>query len=182
MTEYRFTKAFPYLLTRVGVRMGEIFAQELAEAGLTLHMYRVLAALWERDDQRLVDLAEMVSSEVSTLSRLVGTLLRMRYLTRKRMETDGRTVRISLTPAGRAVAETWVPRAMYYEATATKGFSDAEVADLKEKLERVFHNLQDLESVKRVPSQQAADPEKSTRRSRQPLRAAGARRRSVKAK
>ena len=54
---YRLTEAFPYLLNRVGVRMGELFTRRLAAADLTLSMYRVLAALWEKDDQRLGDLA-----------------------------------------------------------------------------------------------------------------------------
>jgi DNA-binding MarR family transcriptional regulator len=45
---YRLTEAFPYLVTRVGVRMGELISRRLERYGLTLPMYRVMAALWRR--------------------------------------------------------------------------------------------------------------------------------------
>ncbi|HCP76840.1 MAG TPA: MarR family transcriptional regulator, partial [Pusillimonas sp.] len=43
--KYRFTTSFPYLLNRVGVRMGELFSKRLLEYELTLPMYRVMAVL-----------------------------------------------------------------------------------------------------------------------------------------
>ena len=49
-------KFFPYPLNRVGVRMGELFSRRIAGYGVTLPMYRVMAALWETGDQRLGDL------------------------------------------------------------------------------------------------------------------------------
>ncbi|WJJ92860.1 hypothetical protein [Neopusillimonas aromaticivorans] len=42
---YKFTSSFPYLLNRVGVKMGELFSVRLAELDLTLPMYRVMAVL-----------------------------------------------------------------------------------------------------------------------------------------
>ena len=54
---YRLTNSFPYLLNRVGVQMGELFSRRIAGYGVTLPMYRVMAALWETGDQRLGDLA-----------------------------------------------------------------------------------------------------------------------------
>ena len=56
-TLYRLSNSFPYLLNRVGVRMGELFSRRIAPFGVTLPMYRVMAALWETGDQRLSDLA-----------------------------------------------------------------------------------------------------------------------------
>ena len=48
----------PYLLNRAGVRIGLVFAREIEPLGVSLPMWRVMAALWERDDQRLGDIAE----------------------------------------------------------------------------------------------------------------------------
>ena len=48
---YRLSNSFPYLLNRVGVRIGELFSQRLKTYGMTLPMYRVLASLWERPNQ-----------------------------------------------------------------------------------------------------------------------------------
>ena len=57
-TLYRLTNSFPYLLNRVGVQMGELFSRRIAGYGVTLPMYRVMAALWETGDQRLGILPE----------------------------------------------------------------------------------------------------------------------------
>ena len=73
---YRLTDSFPYLLNRVGVRMGELFSRRISSFGVTLPMYRVMAALWENGDQRLSDLATITTTEISTLSRLVGEMKR----------------------------------------------------------------------------------------------------------
>ena len=40
--------SLPYLLTRLGVRMGDLFAQAVRAEGMTLPIYRVLAALSEQ--------------------------------------------------------------------------------------------------------------------------------------
>ena len=76
MPAYRLTSSFPYLVRRVGVRIGELFDRRVAEFGVSVSMYRVLAALTEEDGQRLGRLAEMTSIEMSTLSRLVGSMVR----------------------------------------------------------------------------------------------------------
>ncbi len=170
MSEYRFTNAFPYLLTRVGVRMGEVFAGELAEAGMTLHMYRVLAALWEKDDQRLVDLAEMVSSEVSSLSRLIGRMIKLDFVRRERLESDARTVHVSLTPTGRQTVERWIPRAMRYDEIATHGFSEDEVVLLKGMLTRVFGNLREHAPLAASEGKTMKEISRANVRTHQPLR------------
>src|ERR1700756_416277 len=93
---YRLTEAFPYLVTRVGVRMGELISRRLERYGLTLPMYRVMAALWQRGGQRLGDLSEMTTVEISTLSRLVGVMQRKGLLSRTRPDSNARTVEINL--------------------------------------------------------------------------------------
>ncbi|WP_186257966.1 MarR family winged helix-turn-helix transcriptional regulator [Burkholderia gladioli] len=147
LDHYRFTEAFPYLLAKVGVRMEQLFSAELREVGLTLPMYRVMAALREQEDQRLIDLAEMVSSELSTLSRLVGKMITMRHVTRKRLSDDGRTVCISLTASGRALVERWIPRAIHYEKLATAGLDSAQLKQLKLLMDHIFANLHSDEAT-----------------------------------
>src|SRR5260370_25763570 len=103
-TLYRLSNSFPYLLNRVGVRMGELFSRRIAPFGVTLPMYRVMAALWEKGDQRLSDLATVTTAEISTLSRLVGEMKRKGLVTRSRLDGNGRTVAIKRTTKGRALA------------------------------------------------------------------------------
>jgi DNA-binding MarR family transcriptional regulator len=138
---YRLTESLPYLLNRVGVRIGELLTRELTEAGLTLSGFRVLASLWERGDQRLSDLAMMAGVEISTLSRLVGLLKRQRLVTRRRAGEDGREVRINLTPEGHEMIERLIPRAEFYTDVGLGNFTADQIAMLKQLLTQVADNL-----------------------------------------
>ena len=142
---YRLTESLPYLLNRVGVRMGELFSRRIAGFGVTLPMYRVMAALWEQGDQRLGDLALMTSIEVSTLSRLVGTMKRKGLLSRKRLEDNARTVAINLTAKGNALVDELIPIAMHFEEVAVRDFAKHTVSDLKSTLSQIYDSLGTLE-------------------------------------
>jgi MarR family transcriptional regulator, organic hydroperoxide resistance regulator len=170
---YRLTEAFPYLLNRVGVRMGDLFTRRLVTADLTLSMYRVLAALWEKGDQRLGDLAEVTSVELSTLSRMVGKLVRRGLVSRGRPESNGRTVRIELTASGKKLVERFIPLATRHEDVSLRGFSTADIARLKADLAKVYRNLDAVEedldrkgstSRKRVKRRRPRNPLKSAAR------------------
>jgi DNA-binding MarR family transcriptional regulator len=166
---YRLTTSFPYLVNRVGVRMGDMFGRRLTPYDISLPMYRVLAALWERPDQRLSDLSSMTSIENSTLSRLVGTLKRRGFVSRTRLRSNERTVAINLTSTGRLLAEELIPLALRFEEVAIHSFGSAEVSTLKEELITVYEHLNQLEpeitaALARVPSKQIA--QKRTRRPR----------------
>lgn len=135
----------PYLLNRAGVRIGNAFTDEIEPIhGASLHQWRVLASLLHQDPQRLTELAEHTSIEVSTVSRLVTGAIRRGWLSRQRSGDDARSVAISLTPAGRAVALQMVPMARLYERIALSGFQEHEVAQLKEWLRRIYQNMASL--------------------------------------
>ncbi|HLG81810.1 MAG TPA: MarR family transcriptional regulator [Bradyrhizobium sp.] len=138
---YRLTESLPYLLNRVGVRMGEFFSRRIASFGVTLPMYRVMAALWEKGDQRLGDLADMTSIEISTLSRLIGTMKRKGLVSRKRLEDNARTVAINLTARGKALVEELIPIAMHFEEVAVRDLPRHGLSDLKSTLSRIYDSL-----------------------------------------
>jgi MarR family transcriptional regulator, organic hydroperoxide resistance regulator len=142
---YRLTDSLPYLLNRVGVRMGDFFSRRIAGFGVTLPMYRVMAALWEKGDQRLGDLADMTSIEISTLSRLVGTMKRKGLVSRKRLEDNARTVAINLTAKGKALVEELIPIAMQFEDIAVRNFPKHGLSDLKSTLSQIHDSLGSLE-------------------------------------
>jgi DNA-binding MarR family transcriptional regulator len=152
---YRLTKSFPYLLNRVGVRMGELFVRRIASYGVSLPMYRVLAALWETGDQRLGDLAAQTTVEVSTLSRLIGEMKRKGLVSRRRCADNERTVAINLTAKGRALAEELMPIAQHFEDVAVRDFSADEVARIKTVLATVYANLDAIEPEIKALGEQA---------------------------
>jgi len=146
LTNYKFTNSFPYLLNRVGVRIAELFDERIAMYGVTMPMYRVLAALRERSDQRLSDLSNMTTIEISTLSRLVGTMKRTGLVSRRRPEDNGRTVAINLTAKGRGLVDELIPIVVHFEEVAVRNRSAAEIQWLNRALAEAYDCLNDIEA------------------------------------
>ena len=89
----------PYLVNRVGTIIAEQFGEEaLAPHGLSIAMWRVMAALASAGEQRQIDLADLTSIDSSTLSRLVTRLIRLGLVTRTRSATSNREVVVKLSP------------------------------------------------------------------------------------
>jgi DNA-binding MarR family transcriptional regulator len=72
---------------------------------VTLPQYRVLVELAARGPQRVLDLAVVLGVDASTASRMCERLVRKGLVHRRRLSTDRRSVRVSLTPAGRQLVE-----------------------------------------------------------------------------
>jgi DNA-binding MarR family transcriptional regulator len=128
----------PYLLNRAGVRIGLAFARDIEPLGVTLPMWRVMAALWDR---RLGDIAARTSIDISTLSRLLGTLQRKKFIVRRRSGKDGRALSVSLTEKGRVMTERIIPIASHYEEVATRGMKQTDLQRLKKMLVKLFSNM-----------------------------------------
>ena len=141
-TAFDLTAYLPYLINRTGVELAGAFSREIAHHGVTLQMWRVLAALHHRDGLRISDLAGLTSIDISTLSRLIGKMEKRRLVTRRRSpEADGRVVTVAVAPAGHAATRAILPVAQRYETMALAGFTADEAAALKQMLIRVYGNL-----------------------------------------
>jgi MarR family transcriptional regulator, organic hydroperoxide resistance regulator len=134
----------PYLLNRAGQRIATSFGEEVRPLGATLQMWRVLAALRERDGRRMGDLSETTSIEVSTLTRLVDNMEKKGLVARRRDGDDARAVLLHVTPAGRRLTQRILPIAERYEAVALAGFNSAEAEILKAALRRLYANMDAL--------------------------------------
>jgi MarR family transcriptional regulator, organic hydroperoxide resistance regulator len=152
----------PYLLNRAGVQVGLDFARAIATLGVTVPMWRVMALLWESGDQRLGEIAEGTSIDISTLSRLLLTLQRKQFIVRKRSGTDGRALSVSLTKKGRAMTERIIPIAMRCEDVAIRGIRSNDLRRLKQLLTTVFTNLKMLDEE--LASQHKTEKRKKAQR------------------
>ena len=131
----------PYLLNRVGFALVESFtADALKGHGLSIDMWRVLAALSNNGGQRQVDLSEMTSIDVSTMSRLVSRLVRMELVTRSRSQTSNREVVVALSGKGGALVRRLIPIAQALERKASAGLTAKELAEAKRLLTRMYAN------------------------------------------
>ena len=132
----------PYLINRVGFALVESFtAAALTPNGLSIAMWRVLAALSNRGEQRQIDLVDMTSIDASTMSRLVTRLVRMGLATRVRSKTSSREVVIALTPKGGVLVTRLIPIARELERTANGGIAAKDMAVAKRVLREIYDNL-----------------------------------------
>jgi DNA-binding MarR family transcriptional regulator len=132
----------PYLVNRVGTIIADQFgAEALAPHGLSIAVWRVMAVLASAGQQRQIDLAELTSTDASTLSRLVTRLVRLGIVTRARSMHSNREVAIKLSAKGSALVARLIPIARAYEATAITGLPPQELAVLKRCLRRIYANM-----------------------------------------
>lgn len=139
----------PYLLNRAGARIAASFGEQVRPLGATLQIWRVLAALHERDGRRMGDLSVSTSIEVSTLTRLVDNMEKKGLVVRRRDGTDARAVVLCVAPAGRRLTQRIQPIAERYERVALEGFNASEADRLRDALRRLFDNMAALESPQR---------------------------------
>lgn len=84
---------------------GRAYKPILDELGLTYTQYIALVALGDGDEQTVGELGDKLFLESNTLTPLLKKLESAGYLDRRRDPADERQVRISLTPAGRALVD-----------------------------------------------------------------------------
>lgn len=142
---FKLTDSFPFLLNRVGVRLGDLFTRRIAGYGVTVPMYRVMTALRESANQRLNDLAGMTSIEISTLSRLIGAMEKLELLSRSRMENNARSVEINLTKKGELLIDELMPIAKHFEDVAVAQLSQESREMLREILTSMYDRLELIE-------------------------------------
>lgn len=131
----------PYLVNRVGQRFIGDITPFLGEAGVDIQSWRVLIALYQRGEQQVGALSDLTSINFSTLSRVLGRMEKKDLVRRVRGTEDARSFTIDLTETGRATTETILPRAAALEAQATGNFSEAELATLRQLLDKLYVGL-----------------------------------------
>jgi MarR family transcriptional regulator, organic hydroperoxide resistance regulator len=133
----------PYLVNRVGTIIADQFSAEaLAEHGLSIAMWRVMAVLASSGGQRQIDLADRTSIDASTLSRLVSRLVRMGLATRVRSASSNREVAVTLSAKGNALVARLIPIARQFETDAIGGLPPGDLMVLKRCLRRMYGNMQ----------------------------------------
>ncbi len=132
-----------YLLNRAARIIAARFSDDLKSYDINLQAWRLLAALRHEDHQTLSDLASHTGSELSYLSRSVGTLESKGYVRRGESPSDRRNIHLSLTAAGTAIVSELSPRAWQIERMSVKGVSARELDITLRTLRTVYSNLVD---------------------------------------
>jgi DNA-binding MarR family transcriptional regulator len=132
----------PYLVNRLGSALVLRFSEDaLARHGLSIATWRVLVALSDNGPQRQIDLSEITSIDVSTLSRLVTRLVQQALATRTRSNRSNREVVVALTARGEKLVDELIPIARRLERAAISGLSPTELRSTRTVLRVMYQNL-----------------------------------------
>jgi DNA-binding MarR family transcriptional regulator len=116
-----------------------VYKPVLEQLGLTYTQYVTIISLWEEDRQTVKGLSENLFLEPSTLTPMLKRLEAMGYVLRERDPEDERSVRVSLTDAGRQLRE----KAFDYRETTVKaaGLTPEEFRILQKAVVNLRTNL-----------------------------------------
>lgn len=116
-----------------------VYKPVLEKLGLTYPQYVTIICLWEVDHQTVKGLSERMFLEPSTMTPMLKRLEAMGYVRRERDSEDERSVRVSLTDAGRALRE----QAFAYRDVTAKaaGLSPDEFRVLQQAIVNLRTNL-----------------------------------------
>jgi MarR family transcriptional regulator, organic hydroperoxide resistance regulator len=102
------------------------FAKVLRERGVSLPVWRVMAALLAHPDETVTGLAEKCLLQQPTMTKLLDHMARGGLVARSHDPRDRRVVRVVLTPEGQAKAAELAAAATRYEAQVLSRLPQAE--------------------------------------------------------
>jgi DNA-binding MarR family transcriptional regulator len=141
---HQFTDDYlPYLLARASLLVSQQFHRQLAEAGLRVPEWRVLAILSDREEASVGQLAEMTLLKQPTLTRVVTKMEELGWVRRYGEREDRRVTRVSITPLGQRVVSDLLRRAKAHEAQVLQGYSAGEVEAMKAGLRELIDRCRD---------------------------------------
>ncbi|HEV2552016.1 MAG TPA: MarR family transcriptional regulator [Stellaceae bacterium] len=139
--EFRLDDHIFFLFTQIFGRRNRQLAAKLKPLAITVPQWRILAVLNERAGSTMNELADLTTVDRTTLTRTLDRMVRADLVTRRSNAHDGRSIRLYLTAAGEAAFRRVLPRVLEQNERAVRGFSAAELAELRAKLHHMIRNL-----------------------------------------
>lgn len=127
-----------------------VYKPVLEELGLTYPQYITIIALWEEDELTVKRLSERLFVEPSTVTPMLKRLEAMGYLRRTRDSDDERSVKVSLTAAGRKLREKGF--GLGEITVKASGLSAQEFPQLQRAVVRLRDNLVEASNTEQPPS------------------------------
>ena len=126
-----------YLLAQASTKASAAFHAQVAEAGLPVSTWRILACLYPDAPTGINALAEACLTQQSTMTRQIDRLVQAGLVQRTASNQDRRRVSVRLTDKGRALAKDLTTTAKRHEAQTLSDLSSDEIAALKSALAKL---------------------------------------------
>jgi DNA-binding MarR family transcriptional regulator len=135
---YRVEDSVGWLVTRVRTSILAAVDRELAGSGISAAQAAILLYLAHGRGDRVADIARDYSYDTGAATRMAARLAAKRLLRRVPDAEDGRVVRLELTAGGRKLAAELPAVAAKVLNQHLRGFSRAELGQLKGLLQRML--------------------------------------------
>ena len=122
-------------------------ARALRDFGLSVPMWRALAALHQKDRQTIGEIAQLAVLDRSSLGRLLDDMAKEGLVEREKLPDDRRALAIRLSAAGRKTFEASLPLAQRHYRNVLKGVSPEEFETLMRVLRRIKSNARMMSDV-----------------------------------
>lgn len=140
-----------FLISKIKQIQGRIFEKILIEYGI--HQFngaqgRILFVLWGNDNIPITELSHKTGLAKTTLTSMLDRLEASGHIQRIYNPEDRRTVRIRLTETAKGLKGQYDKASAKMNEIFYEGFSDEEILAFDKSLEKVLHNLTELENYK----------------------------------
>lgn len=137
---YRVEDSVGYLVTRVRASIFAAVDRELAPWGISAAQGSILIYIAHGRGDRAADIARDYDYDTGSMTRMVARLVAKRLLRRVPDENDGRVQRLELTASGKKLTEQMASMAVKVLNQHLRGFTRAELDQLKALLRRMLEN------------------------------------------
>lgn len=128
-----------------GSRQAQTRLSDAAGAAVSQQGVQILRAVHRQGGQPIAELAAAARMDVSAVSRQLRVLESDGLVARTGDATDARVTRISLTPAGRRVAQRLIEVQRRHLNDALSGWDESERTALAALLNRLLHDMRSTE-------------------------------------
>lgn len=123
-----------YLLQRTSNLVTTQFHEALRFRGISKSRWRLLIWLEDGGSYTVTELTHALMSEQPTVTKLVNAAAKEGYVRKTTDKTDGRKVRVSITPKGVSYIARVKQDALEGDELIAQTYGEAEIASLKEQL------------------------------------------------
>ncbi|MGO4333096.1 MarR family winged helix-turn-helix transcriptional regulator [Cupriavidus sp. 2TAF22] len=138
--EYRMGESMGYLLARAKSVLAHEVEQEVNGLDITHAQATCLMMLAAGRGNTVTDLGRELSTDMGSVTRLLGRMEKRGLIERQRSDADRRVVDVSITPSGRALLEALPGIYCRVLNRHFRDFSEAELQTFRSMLHRIIGN------------------------------------------
>lgn len=136
--------SYSLLLDRTARRVKQYAQQKFNELdfNITVDQWLVMKHLYENECTKQNELADILSKDNPTLTRIIDLLCEKGLTTRNQHPTDRRSFQVTLTKEGRSQVEQMKPKVSKIRLKAWEGLSKDDFTYFKTVLDTIYKNLE----------------------------------------